>query len=104
MKMAMKGTGIRSSWNGRFWCASKHPSGWVICCEDVCVGVYSVYRFSFALCLFFAFLTLCTIGSSGFGARVHRGFWFLKAFTLVMLLFCTIWVDNDAMQAYREVA
>jgi len=104
MRMAMSGTGILDSWNDRFWCASKHPSGWVICCEDVCGGIYSVYRFSFALCLFFAFLTLCTIGSSGFGARVHRGFWFLKAFTLVSLLVSTLFIKNDAMEGYREAA
>jgi hypothetical protein len=47
---------------------------------------------------------LCTIGNTRFGARVHRGFWFLKIFVLLMLLFSTIFVDNHAMAAYRDFA
>lgn len=91
-------------WNKRFYCAPAHHSGFIVCCANVCSGVYAVYRVSFTLCLFFAFLMLCTISTTKFGARVHRGFWFLKVFVLVSLLICTVFVDNSAMQAYREVA
>jgi len=104
MRSAMEGTGILSGWNDKFWCSKKYTSGWVICCEDVCGGIFSVYRFSFTLCIFFAFLTLCTIGSSKFGARVHRGFWFVKVLTLIGLLVSTLFIHNDAMQGYREAA
>lgn len=65
-------------WNSRFWCAPKHPGGWVICCEDTCGGVFAVYRFSFALALFFALMILCTVGTSRAGAGMHRGFWIAK--------------------------
>jgi len=91
-------------WNSRSSCGPAHPSGLVVCCANVCSGVYVVYRFSFTLCCFFAFLTLCTAGSSRFGARAHRGFWFLKAFVLVAVLISSIFVDNKAMEAYRDVA
>jgi hypothetical protein len=101
---ALDAGGISKAWNSKFWCASKHPHGWVICCEDVCGGVFAVYRFSFTLCLMFAFLALCTIGTTRFGAKAHRGFWFLKAFTAIALLISTIFIKNDAMEAYREVA
>lgn len=47
---------------------------------------------------------MCTIATTKFGARVHRGFWFGKLFILIMLLISTIFVDNHAMAAYRDVA
>eukprot|EP00965_Chrysotila_dentata_P047292 1569529-Pleurochrysis_carterae.AAC.1 len=71
-------SGAQSFWNDKFWCASQHPGGWVICCEDVCGGVYSVYRFSFALTAFFALLALLTAITSRFAASAHRGFWIGK--------------------------
>jgi len=96
--------GGQGFWNSRFWCAPKHPHGWIVCCEDTCGGVFSVYRFSFALCLFFAGLTVCTMGTTKFGARVHRGFWLMKAATLFALLLSTLFIDNHAMEGYREAA
>lgn len=105
MNKAKSGGGVlNNEWNKRFWCANRHPDGWVICCSDVCSGVFAVYRFSFALCLFFAFILICTVGSTKVGAKVHRGFWFLKAFTLLALVITTLFIKNDAMEAYREVA
>jgi len=101
---AQKGTGISSSWNSKFWCAPRHPDAWVICCEDVCGGSFAVYRFSFALCLFFAFLMLLTLGTTVFGAKAHRGFWFPKIFLLLGLLLSTLFIDNHAMEGYREAA
>ena len=62
----------------RFWCKARYPHGWIICCEDVCGGVFSVYRFSFALTLFFGFFALLTAWTSKFAARAHRGFWIAK--------------------------
>merc|ERR1719421_103039 len=96
--------GATDYWNEQFFCADAHPSGVIICCANRCAGVFAVYRFSFALCLFFAFLTLCTVGTTKFGARVHRGFWFLKLFVLIVLICSTVAIDNDAMYTYREVA
>lgn len=101
---AKQGTGWNHEWNSRFWCAARHPDGWVVCCEDVCGGVYGVYRFSFALCLFFAFLALLTSGTTKFGAKVHRGFWFPKAFLLLGLFISTLFIDNHAMEGYRETS
>lgn len=89
-------------WNKRFSCAPAHPKGLIVCCANQCAGVYAVYRISFVLCLLFAFLMLCTIGNNKFSARAHRGFWFLKLFTVLVLLFCTIFIQNDAMSAYRD--
>jgi len=104
-KAAHMGTsGARDYWNNRFYCAPAHHSGFIICCANKCAGDYAVYRFSFVLCLFFAFLCLCTIGTTKFGARAHRGFWFLKAFVLLSLLIASLFVDNHAMEAYRDVA
>jgi len=91
-------------WNDRFSCKPAHPTGAIVCCANECGGVFAVYRISFMLCLFFAFLFLCTIGTTKFGARMHRGFWFFKAFTLVALLISTLFVDNHAMAAYRDFA
>lgn len=91
-------------WNERSSCGPAHHNGLVICCANVCGGVFAVYRFSFSLCLFFAFLLLCTLGTTTFGARAHRGFWFLKLFVLLALVFSSIYVDNSAMATYREVA
>ena len=82
-------------------CAAKHPHGWVLCCEDVCGGVFAVYRFSFVLCLFFAGLVLCTLGTTRVGARVHRGFWLAKASLVFVLLVSTLFIDNHAMEGYR---
>ena len=57
-KMAKTGgqEAINTYWNDRFNCAGAHPTGLIVCCESQCGGVFAVYRFSFALCLFFAFL------------------------------------------------
>ena len=49
--------GALDYWNKRFYCAPAHPSGLILCCANVCSGVFSVYRFSFTLCVFFALLT-----------------------------------------------
>lgn len=97
-------SGGKSFWNSRFWCAPKHPDGWILCCEDVCGGVFAVYRFSFVLCIFFASLMVCTIGTHRFGARAHRGFWFLKAFCFFVLLVTTLFMKNEDLQSYREAA
>jgi len=97
-------SGGRKYFNGHQWCAHKHPTGFVICCEDVCGGVFAVYRFSFTLCLFFTTMALLTAGTSRFGAKVHRGFWFLKFFVLFALLISTIFIDNTIMANYRGVA
>lgn len=96
--------GALDYWNDRFYCAKAHPYGVIICCSNECGGVFAVYRFSFSLCLFFAFLALCTAGTSRFGSRMHRGFWFLKVFILLGLLLSTLAVDNHAMAAYRDFA
>ena len=49
--------GALEYWNSRTECAPAHKSGLIICCATRCAGVFAVYRFSFTLCLFFAFLT-----------------------------------------------
>jgi len=103
--MARKSTqGALNYWNDRFSCAPAHPTGIIVCCQNECGGVFAVYRYSFTLCLFFAFLALCTLGTTKFGARMHRGFWFLKVFLLFGVLFSTIFIDNHAMAAYRDFA
>ena len=48
--------------------------------------------------------SLLTAGTTRYGARVHRGFWFLKLAVLIGLLASAVFVDNSAMAAYREVA
>lgn len=53
-----------SYWNDRFSCAKAHPTGLIVCCANECGGVFAVYRFSFTLCLFFAFL-LCAAARPG---------------------------------------
>ena len=47
-------------WNSRTPCSDAHmldghTDGIIICCANQCSGVYSVYRLSFVLTLFFAF-------------------------------------------------
>lgn len=103
MESVVSGIG-QGSWNDQFWCAKAHPHGWVLCCADVCGGVYVVYRFSAALAIFFVSLALMTIGHSRFGARLHRGFWFPKVFMFLGILISMLWVPNDALQVYREVS
>jgi len=102
--LGKKATGLQVSWNSRFYCSGKYPDGWVICCEDVCGGNYSVYRFSFTLCVFFAFLMLCTAAKSRFAAKAHRGYWFFKVFILMTLMVCTLFIRNESMYGYRETA
>lgn len=97
-------SGGQSAWNGRFWCAPRHEGGWLLCCEDVCAGVFSVYRFSFTLAAFFASMLLLTCVKSKFGARAHRGFWLLKAFSLCVMLVSSLFVSNDFLESYRELA
>ena len=94
----------KNLWNQRFWCAPKHPNGWVICCEDTCGGVFSVYRFSWAIAIFFALMMVLTIRNSRFGAKVHRGYWFAKFATIFALLVASLFVSNDYLVHYREVA
>lgn len=102
---SMAGRNALHYWNDRFYCAPSHPDAIaIICCARTCSGVYAVYRFSFVLCLFFSAITVCTVGNTRFGARAHRGFWFLKLFVLFGLLISAIFVDNSAMAAYREFA
>jgi len=91
-------------WNQRFGCAPAHPGGWIICCASTCSGDFSVYRFSFTLCLFFASLALLTVGKSRIGATAHRGFWLIKAFVLMGLLVSTLFIENDTLVGYRETA
>jgi len=102
MHLALEGG--EAYWNSRFWCAPQHPGGWIICCSDKCGGVYAVYRFSFALAAFFGIMALLTVGTTKFGARMHRCFWFGKVFVLLTLLVCTLFIDNNFLQGYREVA
>lgn len=94
----------QSYWNDRFWCKARYPHGWIICCEDVCGGVFSVYRFSFALTLFFGFFALLTAWTSKFAARAHRGFWIAKIFLLVGLMVSTLFIDNEVLVTYREIS
>jgi len=96
--------GIYDYWNSHQPCKDAYPSDFILCCANNCSGVFAVYRCSFALCLFFAFLTLCTMGTSRFGARAHRGFWVMKFATLFGLLIASAYANNEAMAAYREVA
>lgn len=96
--------GAEDFWNKRFYCAPAHPSGLIICCKSICAGVFVVYRVSWALCVFFAVLTLLTAGTTKFGARAHRGFWFLKLFCLLTLLVSSVFIDNPPMETYREFA
>jgi len=106
-KHAAMGTvsdGGASLWNGRFWCAAAHPHGWVVCCEDVCGGIFSVYRFSFTLACFFGALALLTAFASRFAARVHRGFWIGKMILLAGLLVSTLFISNEFFVGYREAA
>eukprot|EP00326_Haptolina_ericina_P006902 CAMPEP_0181202122 /NCGR_PEP_ID=MMETSP1096-20121128/18669_1 /TAXON_ID=156174 ORGANISM="Chrysochromulina ericina, Strain CCMP281" /NCGR_SAMPLE_ID=MMETSP1096 /ASSEMBLY_ACC=CAM_ASM_000453 /LENGTH=474 /DNA_ID=CAMNT_0023292605 /DNA_START=81 /DNA_END=1505 /DNA_ORIENTATION=+ len=103
MHMALQEGGQRY-WNSNFWCKAKHDGGWIICCADKCGGVYAVYRFSFALVMFFGMMALLTVGTTKFGARMHRCFWFGKVFVLLALLTCTLFIDNDFLQGYRELA
>jgi len=97
-------TAPQSFWNDRFWCKERYPHGWIICCEDVCGGVYSVYRFSFVLTLFFGFFALLTSVPSRFAARAHRGYWIGKIFLLIGLLVSTLFIDNEILETYREIA
>ena len=58
---SIAGAGALHYWNDRFYCAPAHPHAIaIICCANTCGGVFAVYRFSFVLCLFFAFL-LCDL-------------------------------------------
>jgi hypothetical protein len=76
----------------------------VVCCEDVCSGSFSVYRFSFTLSLFFGTLALFTVGTTRAGAKAHRGFWFAKAVLLLSLLVSSLWVTNGWFEGFRELA
>lgn len=91
-------------WNERFGCAPAHPTGWIICCANTCGGVYSVYRFSFMLCVFFAAMVLLTAGKTKLGAGAHRGFWLAKAVVLIGLLVSTLFISNETMEQYRQAA
>lgn len=76
----------------------------MLCCEDVCAGSFSVYRFSFTLSLFFGILALFTVGTTRAGAKAHRGFWFAKALLLLALLVSSLWITNGWLQGFREFA
>ena len=67
-------------------------------------GFFSVYRFSLALCLFSATMILFTCRTTRIGAKVHRGFWFLKFVYIIALLVCMLFVDNQTLVGYREVS
>jgi len=95
--------GIHYAYQGQV-CDSSYKGGWIVCCADKCGGVYSVYRFSFALFSFFAIMALLTAGTTKFGARMHRCFWPVKIFVLLGLLCCTLLISNDFLLVYREMA
>jgi len=86
------------------WCQAEHPGGWVWCCEDRCGGVYSVYRWSFALFCFFILMALLTVGTTKAGAKIHRSYWPIKILILIALFFSTLAISNEFLEAYREIA
>ena len=75
-----------------------------MCCEDVCAGTFSIYRFSFVLAAFFGTLALFTAGTTQAGAKAHRGFWFAKVFFLASLLVSSLFITNGWLEGYREFA
>jgi len=107
MAMGAAGSAVTSApkefLNKRFWCSKEHPGGWVLCCGDVCGGVFSVYRFSFALAVFFGLMMLLTAFKSRFASKAHRGFWIGKVALLLALLVCTLFISNDFFVGYREI-
>ena len=65
-----------------------------------CFGVQAVYRVSFALACFFAFMALLTAAAP----VTHLGCWLIKLAMYVLFLGITLLITNDNMVRYAEAA
>lgn len=75
-----------------------------ICNSDNCKGYWAVYRIAFTLSGFFLLMTLATACTSSASTRLHRGFWFAKAFLVVGIAVGTIFAPNDVFAYYAWIA
>ena len=83
-------------------CPEKYYNGVVICCEDTCSGVFSVYRFSFSLFCFSLTMLVLTFTKTVFSMKVHCGYWITKILVIIILVVSTLFIDNSNFIFYRE--
>ena len=91
----------------RFYGQVTFSSAWYIptisVCDSTlqsCFGVQAVYRVSFALAIFFAFMALLTAAFP----VTHLGGWLLKLVLYIAFLGVTLLFPNSAMTTYAEAA
>ena len=75
-----------------------------VCTADTCGGIFGAYRVNFALTGYFTALCLLTVGTTEFGAKLHRGWWWAKTILLMALLGATLFVSNESLAMGQEVA
>tara|TARA_B100001989_G_C24541819_1_gene468061 strand:- start:1763 stop:2836 length:1074 start_codon:yes stop_codon:yes gene_type:complete len=85
-------------------CPHKYYRGWVICCADICGGIFSVYRFSFALFCFSLIMMVLTCTKTLFSMKMHCGYWVPKILVIITLVISTLFIDNSTIIVYREIS
>lgn len=85
-------------------CYDKYNGGIVLCCADKCSGKISVYRFSFAMLLFFISLSVCTFKKTNLGSKIHNGYWPLKILYILLLVILTVALENHIFIVYRDIS
>ena len=101
---SIKGKDINETEKTQETCRHKYDRGWVICCADKCSGTFSVYRFSIALFMFSLTMFILTFRKSNMSSRLHKGFWAVKILYIMLLLTSTLFIDNQALIIYRNIA
>jgi len=85
-------------------CYSKYNQGFVICCAEKCGGIFSVYRFSFALFVFSITMFLLTCKKSVFASKIHKRYWLIKILYVTSILISSIFISNEIMLIYRDIS
>ena len=79
-------------------------SDWTGSDEDVCIGVYTIYRLSFALLIFFLLMLWCSLFTGAFSKAVNHGCWITKIFFIVALFILFHFIPNPFFEGYMWFA
>jgi len=68
--------------------------------KEVCLGMFGVYRLSFACFVFFAVMAVASKASPS----AHNGWWLFKAMALFALLVISFLIPNEFFEGYADMA
>lgn len=72
-----------------------------VCKSEMCAGDQAVFRFSFALAIFFFIMAIAVYSS---GSHFHRHFWFPKWIFFIGLVVSSFFIPNSVFSVYAGVS